>query len=181
MPSSLSQRSWEWIQQQPNFMTNDLVRELDISKATTRSIIDELVRKGCVKAVVTSTYPHLYEKVPNVEPSFSRNRPNPHSPKNARQKIWTALRWKQNARFTAEDITASSRQSQSNVRCYINALVRYGYIRRVRPATGGKCAIFKLLITQGHRYPQITRKGLYDPNKKQLVTLSEIKKKEAQS
>jgi DNA-binding MarR family transcriptional regulator len=176
MPTSLSQRAWKWIEQRPDFMPNELARELEISPKETRRIIDHLVRRHYLRARNTTTKPYVYEKIEGVEANFSRNRPNPHPSTNSRQRIWQALRWGAGNRTTVADLVGSTNVAASNVNRYLSSLTKYGYVSRVRAAKGGQPAIYRLIKQTGHQYPQITNRGLYDPNTKQLVTPQEVKK-----
>lgn len=169
--ATLCQQAWEWIEDQPNIMVSDVARELDISKPKARNVVDELVRKGCLHAVVTSSKPRVYAVKNGVQPTFGKTKARPPINKTGRQRMWSAMRWRQSQPFTAQEIVHScgSTASISTVTRYLSSLVKYGYAMRLRQAKGGQSALYRLLVTHGHQYPQITKKGLYDPNKKRLV------------
>jgi len=166
MSLSLRQLAWKWIETKPEFMPNELGRELDISNCQTRSVIDCLVKKGCVTAIKTKTKPYVFQAVEGANPSFTRDRPNPHKRTCGRQRIWKSMVWRGKSRFFVSDIADATGVSVSNVRRYISDLVSYGYINRLSHARGGRPASFIMLICSGANYPQITKKGLYDPNRK---------------
>ncbi|GAB5379001.1 MAG: hypothetical protein Alis3KO_00640 [Aliiglaciecola sp.] len=171
---SLSQRCWEWIEQQPDFQVKDLVVEMEQPTKTIRSIVDEFVRKGAVKGRKTARLASLYERTGENPPSFSRERKNPHSENNSRQRIWSAIKFYRT--FTIDDVVSTTSVSRGSVNRYISELCKYGYVARTRKQRGGnksqrgftKCK-YLLLEDTGRKYPVIRKTGLWDQNKQLLV------------
>ncbi len=180
MRETLSQRSWEWIKKQSDFHSTDLAKAMEVTMPKIKTVMDEFIRNGYVVAVNTNAKPYVYE-VTGIEPSFTRTRPNPHSPENARQRIWQAMRF-YGTNFTVQEIQAAAMTSRSNVTRYISDLVRYRYIARTRNQWGVKKQRYarecKYLLVEntGHKYPVIKKTGLWDQNLKQFVPLPNTEK-----
>lgn len=174
MAKSLSQRCWEWIENQPDFQVKDLVIEMEQPTETIRSIVDELVKKGAVQSRKTSNLARLYTKTGANQPCFSRARNNPHPENNSRQRIWSAMKFFKT--FTIEEVVATTKVSKSNVNRYISELCKYGYVARTRKQRSGgssqkhfgKCK-YLLVKDTGRKYPVIRKTGLWDQNKKLIV------------
>ena len=174
MSKTLSQRSWEWIKEQPDFHSTELARALDVPRKKVKSVMDEFIKKGCVVAINTSAKPYVYKGVAENEPNFSRNSGNSHPPTNARQKIWQAIRFLNS--FSVDEVMAASEQTRSNVNRYISSLVQYGYVVKTRkqrvdsshkrPSTPNR---YLLVNSTGRLYPIVRAQGLWDQNRKVLI------------
>lgn len=180
MSQTLSQRSWEWIKKQPDFHSTDLARAMNVTVPKIKTVMDEFVRNEYVKAVNKAAKPYVYEAT-GKEPSFSRNRPNPHPQRNARQRIWQAIRFLNN-HFTVEEVQAAANTSRQNVTRFISDLVKYRYVVKTRSqwsnAKGRGNGVCKYLLIEntGHKYPVIKKSGLWDQNLKRLVLASDTEK-----
>ena len=51
MSQTLSQRSWEWIKEQPDFHSNELAKEMEVSLYQAQMVIDHLKQLGAVTTV----------------------------------------------------------------------------------------------------------------------------------
>jgi biotin operon repressor len=171
MSKTLSQRSWEWIKEQPDFHSTELARALDVPRKKVKTVMDEFIKKGCVVATNTNAKPYIYKGVAENEPNFSRNSGNSHPPANARQKIWQAMRFLNS--FTVEEIMAATDETRSNVTRYISALTQYGYVVKTRkqrvdrthkrPSTPNR---YLLIQSTGRLYPVVRANSLWDQNRK---------------
>jgi predicted transcriptional regulator len=171
MTKTLSQRSWEWIKEQPDFHTTELAAVLEVPRKKVKLVLDEFIRKGHVIAINKSAKPYVYKGVAENEPNFSRDSGNSHSPVNARQKIWQAMRYLNT--FTVEEVMAASEQTRSNVTRFISALTQYGYVIKTRkqrvdrtnkrPSTPNR---YLLLNNTGRLYPIVRANTLWDQNRK---------------
>lgn len=173
MSQTLSQRSWEWIKKQPDFHSTDLARAMKVTMPKIKTVMDEFVRNEYVKAVNKSAKPYVYEAT-GKEPSFSRNRPNPHPQANARQRIWQAIRFF-NSQFTVEEVQAAANTNRQNVTRFLSDLVKYGYVAKTRnqwctsKQRGPRVCKYLLIENTGYKYPVIKKSGLWDQNLKHLV------------
>lgn len=171
MTKTLSQRSWEWIEEQPDFHTTELAAVLEVPRKKIKLVMDEFIRKGCVVAINTNAKPYVYKGVIERKPNFSRDSGNTHPPGNGRQKIWQAMRFLNS--FTVDEVVAASEQNRSNVNRYISALVEYGYVVKTRkqrvdrtqkrPSTPCK---YLLVENTGRLYPIMSADSLWDQNRK---------------
>ncbi|MFO1417286.1 MAG: hypothetical protein U1E83_01315 [Methylotetracoccus sp.] len=94
--------------------------------------------------------------------SFSRARPA----KDIRQRAWACMRYL--GRFSPPEIQISADISYENLRKYLRALEKAGFVKRQRQKRNGEAAghvIWLLVRNTGPKHP-IARKwgGVYDPN-----------------
>ena len=92
--------------------------------------------------------------------------------KTARQRAWNAMRVLKE--FTLLDLEMSAEIAPDNIRKYVNALHRAGYLRQRRPKQNGKdggSVIWRLVNHTGPLAPILRSdgSGMYDPNRKTLV------------
>ena len=97
--------------------------------------------------------------------------------KTARQRIWNAMRV--TPQFMSIDLELVAETSERNLRAYLRALYRSGYLRQVRPKRNGKSfgyAIWRLVECHGPLAPIVRRdqSGVYDPNLDQFVPYQDI-------
>ena len=173
MQKTLSQRSWEWIKNQPDFHSTELAKAMNVPRTKIKTVMDEFVRKGHVEAANTAAKPYVY-RATEKEPSFERSRPNPHPERNARQKIWQAMRFL-SSQFTVEEVQAATGTSRSNVTRFISDLIKYRYVAKTRGQWGkakqrhARECKYLLLENTGHKYPVIKKTGLWDQNLRKLI------------
>lgn len=84
-----------------------------------------------------------------------------------RQKVWNSIRVLK--RFTTAQIEATAEVRRDNLRKYLSALDRAGYLVLVRPKQNGKAlghAVWRLARDSGPQHPLPRRdgSGVYDPN-----------------
>lgn len=84
-----------------------------------------------------------------------------------RQKAWNSIRVLK--RFTTAQVIATADISPANLRHYLPALARAGYLVLVRPKQNGKSlghAVWRLARDTGPRAPIVRTdsSGVYDPN-----------------
>ncbi|WP_416305178.1 hypothetical protein [Neptunicella sp. SCSIO 80796] len=168
MSLTLSQRSWEWIKAQQDFHSTELAKQMDLSMKEVKRVIDHLTKKGAIKTINTNHKPHVYAAVRGVDFDFKRNVSGKQC---QRQLIWQAMRW--HGKFKIDEVVASSECTRASVLRYVNALVKYGYVKVMRPQwspvkkqTSPKQVIYRLLLNTGHKYPVIRKNSLYDQNRK---------------
>lgn len=91
-----------------------------------------------------------------------------HRVKNARQRAWNAMRVFKT--FTFLHVETSAEINERNLRVYLHALHRAGYLRQVRPKRNGVSGghiVWKLIARNPGSLAPIVRRagdGLYDPN-----------------
>lgn len=101
--------------------------------------------------------------MPGVEGMTQRRRAG----LDVRQHAWSSMRVFKV--FTTEQIEATAGITRDNLRKYIKALRKSGYLRLVRPKQNGKSqghAIWRLIRNSGARAPivRMDGSGVYDPN-----------------
>ena len=89
----------------------------------------------------------------------------------ARQRAWNAMR--RFKTFTTADLEPVAEINERNLRTYLQALHRAGYLRIARPKRNGAVnghAVWQLIRNSGPRCPLVRRDGggVYDPNTDQL-------------
>ena len=88
--------------------------------------------------------------------------------------MWNTMR--RLCEFNAQELAAvASTEAISvslvNAQRYIRLLHLAGYLRRVRPPSHGRRALWRLIRNTGPRAPRQFRGGLYDPNTRQFQPL----------
>ncbi|OFC71782.1 helix-turn-helix domain-containing protein [Alteromonas confluentis] len=166
---SLTQVCWEWIEDQPDFHSTELARYVGQPMPKIKSVMDELIRRGCVEAVNKAAKPYVYRAVPTATPSFSRKRPNPHPQACKRQRIWQAMRYL-GPKFTVEEVQAAADVKRGDATRFISDLRKYGYVALTRGQWGAKKqsaprpCIYHLVENTGRKYPVVGKRGLRDQN-----------------
>ena len=87
----------------------------------------------------------------------------------ARQRAWNAIRIFKI--FCATDITVGADIGERNLRTYLAALHRAGYLRVERPKQNGKVnghTAWRLVDNTGNQCPIVRKDGVYDPNQGQF-------------
>lgn len=97
----------------------------------------------------------------------------------ARDLAWTAIRI--HKRFTSSNIAATTGISANNLRMYLKALQKAGYLKIERPRQSGKSlghAIWRLVRNTGPRHPLPRRDntGVWDQNQQTLYAFAEEEK-----
>lgn len=93
-----------------------------------------------------------------------------------RQQAWNAMIT--HKRFTTADILTTADIGKYNLRAYLRALHRAGYLRLDRPRQSGKTlghAVWRLVRHTGpkHPLPRRDNSGVYDPNEDRLYPYQE--------
>lgn len=85
-------------------------------------------------------------------------------PDDARNRMWQCMR--RLRQFTAADVEAVAEASRDNVRKYLRALARAGYLAQLKPASGqpGGHAVWHLARNTGPIAPRAAKGGVYDAN-----------------
>ena len=96
--------------------------------------------------------------------------------KTARQRVWNAMHVYDD--FISIDMELSAEINERNLRAYLYALYRAGYLRLVRPRQDGEnfgYAIWRLVEDTGPLAPIVRRdqSGVYDPNLDQFIPFQE--------
>ena len=182
MSQTLSQRSWEWIKEQPDFHSNELAKEMEVSLYQAQMVIDHLKQLGAVTTVNRKANPVVYAKVARAKPHLPGKNTTSPQPGSKRQKIWQAMRYLEV--FTIPEIVALAECSRSSVERYLTDLCRYQYVVKLsgfnKHASMAKRRgwhnRYRLLSNTGHMYPIARQAGLYDQNLKKLVAATAVAK-----
>ena len=182
MSQTLSQRSWEWIKEQPDFHSNELAKEMEVSLYQAQMVIDHLKQLGAVTTVNRKANPVVYAKVARAKPHLPGKNTTSPQPGSKRQKIWQAMRYLEV--FTIPEIVALAECSRSSVERYLTDLCRYQYVvklsgfnkRASMAKRRGWHNRYRLLSNTGHMYPIARKAGLYDQNLKKLVAATAVTK-----
>jgi len=145
------------------FTILEIASEAQIDFDGCRRIVTALVLKGHLRRVSKPCGPlghrgyARYELVKMI----------PIRPPVQRVKIWRSMRMMR--RFTIGDLCATAAASNHNVRTYLGALVRGGYVRKLKrevPKRGLEGhAIFALIKDTGPMAPKRAKDGsIFDPN-----------------
>ena len=84
-----------------------------------------------------------------------KKRAYPMKPHEGRYRIWAAIR--SYPRFTVPEIAAIAEADPTNIRTYLQALTRAGYLRMTR-TRGGKPANYELIRDPGPLAPRVSGK-----------------------
>lgn len=95
-----------------------------------------------------------------------------HPVQNARQRAWNAMRVLKT--FTVLHLEISAEIGLDNLKKYLKALHRAGFLRQLRPKRSGRAmghAIWRLVDCPGPLAPMVRRDqtGVYDPNRDRFI------------
>ena len=98
-----------------------------------------------------------------------------YSVQNARQRAWNGMRIFK--RFTLVDLELSAEINERNLRTYLHALHRTGFLRIERPKRNGRAMghiVWRIAPGVGPQAPIVRRdqSGVYDPNTDRLIPYS---------
>ena len=175
MSQTLSQRSWEWIKEQPDFHSTELAKEMEVSLHQAQMVIDHLKQLGAVITVNRRANPVVYAKVARAKPHLPGKNTTSPQPRSKRQKIWQAMRYLEV--FTIPEIMALAQCSKSSVERYLTDLCRFQYVVKISSFNKrapmarrrGWHNRYRLLSNTGHMYPIARQDGLFDQNLKKMV------------
>lgn len=106
-----------------------------------------------------------------VRGAFTKARPS----SDARQRAWAAMRFLRT--FTAPELQMGAEIAYDNLKKYLTALEKAGYVKRLRPKRNGEAAghvVWVLIRNTGPKHPIARRngKGVYDPNTDEVFPTS---------
>lgn len=182
MRETLSQRSWEWIKEQPDFHSYELAKEMEISLHQAQMVISHLKERGAVKTINRNSNPVVYAKVSRAKPHLPGKNLTSPQPKSIRQRIWQIMRFLEV--FTIPEVMALAECSKSSVERYLTDLCRFGYVAKISSFNKrapmakrrGWHNRYRLLENTGCKYPIARPEGLYDQNLKRLIERPETAK-----
>lgn len=172
---TLSQRAWEWIEQQQDFGSAELAAHMEVSLKSAQMVISHLQDLKAIATISTGVKPVVYQAVAGAKPHLPGKNQTAERPKSIRQKLWQAMRFLGD--FTVADLQANAECSRASAERFLSDLVRYEYVFITRPQRRnarmaqrkGFSVRYRLLKNTGHKYPVIRPTGLYDQNLKKLV------------
>lgn len=172
---TLSQRAWEWIRQQPDFTSDALAQNMDVSLYSAQIIISHLQDRMALNRTNLGVNPAVYQAVKGFTPHLPGKNTTAPRPGCMRQKVWQAMRFLND--FTVGDLMATAECTRSTAERFICDLVRFEYVFISKPQQRnarmserkGSEVRYRMLKNTGRVYPIIRPDGLYDQNTKQLI------------
>ncbi|MCH4295602.1 hypothetical protein MJ923_14940 [Shewanella sp. 3B26] len=179
-----TEKAWAWIQRQTSFTRAELAEATGVGLKSCSGIIQNLKNQGLIKVTAYPTgerfkggfKPRRYKPVKGATLlGRGHSRKAKHRRGTGQQRLWQSMRILRT--FTYPDLVATAEVSISTARTYCCLLIRFGYVRVVRPRPDhlpnaqrtGQCASFRLVKDSGPIAPKRQGDGLYDTNLKKEI------------